>query len=142
MKQGAMKEKMNPLLNKKNDGQIPKWKLQSMAFRAICHPEKNQSNNIKGNKMNNNVIANNMNGGMNYNAIALGYKHCDLCNRNYNEEAYNKHLNFCKRRAENEKLKGKNKKVASNNSGIKNQYSKGIYGSVKYNNNVKYNKKK
>ena len=142
MKQGAMKEKMNPLLNKKNDGQIPKWKLQSMAFRAICHPEKNQSNNIKGNKMNNNVIANNVNGGMNYNAIALGYKHCDLCNRNYNEEAYNKHLNFCKRRAENEKLKGKNKKVASNNSGIKNQYSKGIYGNVKYNNNVKYNKKK
>ena len=36
----------------------------------------------------------------------------------------------------------KNKKVSSNNSGIKNQYSKGIYGSVKYNNNVKYNKKK
>ena len=33
-------------------------------------------------------------------------------------------------------------KSNSNNSGIKNQYSKGIYGSVKYNNNVKYNKKK
>ena len=148
MKQGVMKEKKNPLLNKKNNGQIPKWKLQSMAFRAICHPEKNSKpNNMKGgNKMNNNMMGNNgynnMGGGMNYDAIAYGYKHCELCNRNYNEEAYNKHLNFCKRRYENEKLKGKNKKVSSNNSGIKNQYSKGIYGSVKYNNNVKYNKKK
>ena len=138
MKQGMMKEKTNPLLNKKKDGQPPKWKLQSMAFRAICHPEKNKPNNMKGG----NKINNNMNGGMNYDAIAYGYKHCDLCNRNYNEEAYNKHLNFCKRRAEAEKLKGKNKKVGNNNSEIKNQYSKGIYGSVKYNNNVKYNKKK
>ena len=166
MKQGAMKEKMNPLLNKKNSGQIPKWKLQSMAFRQICNPDKygpkNQSminnnkskinnnvmvkNKIKGgNMMNNNKIDNtgyeNMGGAMNY-AMAYDYKHCEFCNRNYNEEAYNKHLNFCKRRYENEKLKNKAKKTSNNNSGIKNQYSKGIYGSVKYNNNVKYNKKK
>ena len=95
--------------------------------------------------MNNNKIDNtgyeNMGGAMNY-AMAYDYKHCEFCNRNYNEEAYNKHLNFCKRRYENEKLKNKAKKTSNNNSGIKNQYSKGIYGSVKYNNNVKYNKKK
>ena len=159
MKQGAMKEKMNPLLNKKNEGAIPKWKLQSMAFRAICNPGKNRpvnqnmvnnnklgtNNNKGGNKINNNKIDNtgydNIPQTMNY-AMAYGYKHCEFCNRNYNEEAYNKHLNFCKRRYENEKLKSKTKKTNSNNSGIKNQYSKGIYGSVKYNNNAKYNKKK
>jgi len=151
MKQGAMKEKMNPLLNKKNNGAIPKWKLQSMAFRAICNPGKNQpvnqnmANNNKLGTNNNNFNYKNKRGNMpqtmNY-AEAYGYKHCEFCNRNYNEEAYNKHLNFCKRRYENEKLKSKTKKSNSNNSGIKNQYSKGIYGSVKYNNNVKYNKKK
>ena len=155
MKQGAMKEKMNPLLNKKKTGEIPKWKLQSMAFRAICNPGKNNPNNqkiinntkIKGgniknnNKMNSNGYEN-MPQTMNY-AMAYDYKHCEFCNRNYNEEAYNKHLNFCKRRYENEKLKSKTKKQTnSNNSGIKNQYSKGIYGNVKYNNNVKYTKKK
>ena len=155
MKQGAMKEKMNPLLNKKQSGAIPKWKLQSMAFRAICNPGKNpppnkgMNNNSKfgknninnkgGNKIDNNEYGN-MAGAMNY-AIAYGYKHCEFCNRNYNEDAYNKHLNFCKRRYENEKLKNKGKKSGSNNSGVKNQYSNGIYGNVKYNNG-KYGKKK
>ena len=154
MRQGAMKEKTNPLLNKKNTGAIPKWKLQSMAFRAICNPGKNPPPNkgmINNNKFgkNNNIIKgsnknneyDNMGGAMNY-AIAYGYKHCEFCNRNYNEEAYNKHLNFCKRRYENEKLKSKAKKTnGSTNSGIKNQYSNGIYGNVKYNNG-KYGKKK
>ena len=170
MKQGALKEKMNPLLNKKKTGAIPKWKLQSMAFRAICNPGKNKpvnqammmngnkngmNNNMTnnknrgGNKINNNHVIKsdntgyeNMGGAMNY-AAAYGYKHCEFCNRNYNEDAYNKHLNFCKRRYENEQLKNKAKKSTNNNnSGIKSQYSKGIYGSVKYNNNVKYTKKK
>ena len=158
MRQGAMKEKMNPLLNNKNTGAIPKWKLQSMAFRAICNPGKNpppnkgMTNNNKYGKNNNiikgsNKIGNNINEydnmgrAVNY-AMAMGYKHCEFCNRNYNEEAYNKHLNFCKRRYENEKLKSKAKKTTGNtNSGIKSQYSNGIYGNVKYNNG-KYGKKK
>ena len=129
MKQGAMKEKMNPLLNKKNNGAIPKWKLQSMAFRAICNPGKNKpvnQNMINNNKLGPNNNFNNKNKGgnnnksgnagydnmpqtMNY-AMAYGYKHCEFCNRNYNEEAYNKHLNFCKRRYENEKLNPLSKK--------------------------------
>ena len=103
------------------------------------------NNKNKGiNKLNNNIENNgyeNISKGMNY-ATAFGYKHCEFCDRNYNEEAYNKHLNFCKRRYENEKLKSKQKKSNSNNSGVKNQFSKGIYGNVKYNNNVKYSKKK
>ena len=147
MKKGAMKEKMNPLSKKKNSEDIPKWKLQSMQFRAMFASEKNKANNqnmYNNNKFEgNNILINNKNKGMNF-ATALGYKHCEFCDRNYNEEAYNKHLNFCKRRYENEKLKSKQKKSNSNNSAVKSQYSKGIYGNVKYNNNnnVKYSKKK
>ena len=40
MKMGQMQAKKNPQLNNKSKGGIPKWKLQSMEFRAICHPEK------------------------------------------------------------------------------------------------------
>ena len=169
MKQGAMEEKRNPLLNNKKSGGIPKWKLQSMAFRAICNPGKNPApnqlmnnnkysnmmgkNNNKGinkNMMNKNInMGNNAynigsmgmgNGGFVSNAMAYDYKHCDFCNRNYNEEAYNKHLNFCKRRYENEKLKNKAKKQI-NNTAKKNQNGNSLSGGVKYNNG-KYNKKK
>ena len=46
MKQRAIELKNNPMLDtKKNKKEIPKWKLQSMQFRAICHPEKNQMKN-------------------------------------------------------------------------------------------------
>ena len=163
MKQGAMEEKRNPLLNNKKAGGIPKWKLQSMAFRAICNPGKNPApnqlmnnnrnnnknmgkSNNKGMGMNKNM--NNMNmmgngygmgGGFVSNAMAYDYKHCEFCNRNYNEEAYNKHLNFCKKRYENEKMKNKIKK--SNNTGTKNHYGSSLSGGVKYNSG-KYNKKK
>ena len=159
MKQGAIEEKRNPLLNNKKTGAIPKWKLQSMAFRAICHPGKNPQpnqlmnnntktigkNNIKGMGMNTNMNMRNM-GNMGYdmgganNAMMYGYTHCEFCNRNYNEEAYNKHLNFCKRRYENEKLKNKAKKANTNNN-IKKNYGSSLSGGVKYNNG-KYNKKK
>ena len=166
MRQGAMEAKKNPLLNYKKSGGIPKWKLQSMAFRAICNPSKNPPPNQlmnTNNKINNNIMGKNnnkginkninnmdnmnmlnngyrMSGGMVSNAIAYDYKHCEFCNRNYNEEAYNKHLNFCKRRFENEKLKNKIKK-SNNNAGNKNQYGSSLSGGIKYNIG-KYNKKK
>ena len=159
MKQGAMEEKRNPFLNNKKTGAIPKWKLQSMAFRAICHPGKNpapnqlmnnnnktmgKKNNNMGMGMNNNMMGNGfgmgMGGGFVSNAMAYDYKHCEYCNRNYNEEAYNKHLNFCKRRSENEKLKNKMKKT-TNNTGAKNHYGSSLSGGVKYSTG-KYSKKK
>ena len=167
MKQGAMEAKRNPLLNKKNNGAIPKWKLQSMAFRAICNPGKNpapnqmmMNNNRMGmnnktmgknnNRMGMNKNMNNMNyadngygmggGGFVSNAMAYDYKHCEFCNRNYNEEAYNKHLNFCKRRYENEKIKNKGKKPNTNNNIKKSQYTSSLSGGVKYNSG-KYKKK-
>ena len=160
MKQGAMEEKRNPLLNQKKSGAIPKWKLQSMAFRAICNPSKNpapsqlmnnnnktmgKKNNNMGNNMNmNNMMGNGygmgMGGGFVSNAMAYDYKHCEFCNRNYNEEAYNKHLNFCKRRYENEKIKNKGKKPNTNNNIKKSQYTSSLSGGVKYNSG-KYKKK-
>ena len=165
MKQGAMEEKKNPFLNNKKSGGIPKWKLQSMAFRAICNPGKNPAPNQLMNNNKNNVMGKNNNKGLNKNminmnmgnnsygmggmgiggglvsnAMAYDYKHCEFCNRNYNEEDYNKHLNFCKRRYENEKLKNKAKKT-NNNIVKKNQYGSSLSGGVKYNNG-KYNKKK
>ena len=165
MKQGALEAKNNPLLNNKNNGAIPKWKLQSMAFRAICNPGKNPSPNqlMNNNKMNNkNTKMNNRGNGINMNnmnmgnneygmgmgsgfvsdAMAYNYKHCEFCNRNYNEEAYNKHLNFCKRRYENEKMKNKGKKGNVNNTAtMKKQYANSLTSGVKYNTG-KYNKKK
>ena len=62
-----------------------------------------------------------------------------LCYRNYNEEANNKHLNFCKRRYEN--VENKNKTKNSNSTGMKNQHGSSFSGGVKYNNG-KYNKNK
>ena len=173
MKQGALEAKKNPMLEQnKKQGQIPKWKLQSMAFRAICNPGKNNPpmNNQMTMKNNKNVVANykNYRGGMNNNnnnvmmannnmnnnlnvggyvssAVAYGYKHCEYCNRNYNEEAYNKHLNFCKRKFEDNKIKNRGKKSGSNtniNSNLakKNQYGNALANTVKYNNG-KYKKK-
>ena len=170
MKQGALEAKTNPMLNQnKKQGEIPKWKLQSMAFRAICNPGKNNpSMNQMTMKNNKNAVANykNYRGGMNNNqgmvgnfgnnntnmggyvssAVAYGYKHCEYCNRNYNEEAYNKHLNFCKRKFEDNKIKNRGKKTAgngnvSNNLAKKNQYGNALSNGVKYNSG-KYNKKK
>ena len=40
-------------------------------------------------------------------AVPLDYTHCQYCNRNYNEEAYNKHLNGCKRRYEEAQMRNK-----------------------------------
>jgi hypothetical protein len=155
MKQGVMEEKKNPLLNNKKKGEIPKWKLQSMAFRAICNPDKNPAPNTKlmnnknnmgnnnkmiGKKNNNNLNGYGMGGGgFVSNAMAYDYKHCEFCNRKYNEEAYKKHLDFCKRRYENEKLKNKMKKT--NINGTKNHYGSSLSGGVKYGTG-KYSKKK
>ena len=40
-------------------------------------------------------------------SATMDYIHCQYCNRRYNEEAYNKHFNGCKRRAEEAKLREK-----------------------------------
>lgn len=163
MKQGAMEAKRNPKLNNnKQKGGIPKWKLQSMEFRAICNPGKaNQirkemgfgnvktgSSNMKGGVGNkgkgkiggkggmNNIGGGNFGmGGMGMDmggyvpsAVPLDYTHCKYCNRNYNEEAYNKHLNGCKRRYEEAQMRNKITKKSGGNKGGKPQM-----GGPKYN---------
>lgn len=183
MKQGALESKRNPKLNKPKGG-IPKWKLQSMEFRAICNPGKANKirkemgfgnmnnkmgmgkgmNNIKpGGKMmnaNKGGLAKNpfgggygmgMGGGMDMmgmggympSAIPLDYTHCQYCNRNYNEEAYNKHLNGCKRRYEEAQMRNKmaKKPVGKVKATAKNTYGQGPINYPRYNAN-KVGKKK
>ena len=159
MKQGQLEAKKNPMLNKPKGG-IPKWKLQSAEFRAICNPNKaNQikksmgipvgpsakTMNLKGNNKGGYGSGGygGYGGGMNdydgyqQSVIANGYTHCQYCNRNYNEEAYNKHLNGCKRRYEeaqfrnkmNKKPSGKVNKPMTGGYGIgSNKYGSGKYG--------------
>ena len=177
MKMGAMQAKKNPKLNKPKGG-IPKWKLQSMEFRAICNPGKankirkemgfgnNMMNNNKmGMGMGNNI---NMKGGKNVSksvktggyggmgggmgmdmggyfpsATPLDYTHCQYCNRNYNEEAYNKHLNGCKRRYEEAQMRNKLSKKPLAKTQIKNSYGKGQINYPMYGANAKkFGKKK
>ena len=160
MKMGAMQAKKNPKLNK-NQGGIPKWKLQSMEFRAICNPGKANkirkemglgNVNIKGGKkMGKSVnpggygMGGGFGGGMDMggyfpSTTPLDYTHCKYCGRNYNEEAYNKHLNGCKRRYEEAQMREKlsNKKPLAKTQ-IKSNYGK---GQINYPMNAKKGKKK
>ena len=160
MKMGAMQAKKNPKLNKPKGG-IPKWKLQSMEFRAICNPGKANkirkemglgNVNIKGGKkMGKSVnpggygMGGGFGGGMDMggyfpSTTPLDYTHCKYCGRNYNEEAYNKHLNGCKRRYEEAQMREKlsNKKPLAKTQ-IKSNYGK---GQINYPMNAKKGKKK
>ena len=167
MKMGAMQAKKNPKLNKPKGG-IPKWKLQSMEFRAICNPGKaNQirkemgfgGNNMKGGKNVSKSLKTGGYGGMgggygfgmdgmnmggNFPSVTpLDYTHCKYCNRNYNEEAYNKHLNGCKRRYEEAQMRNKLAKKPLAKTQIKNTYGKGQINYAKYGaNSKKMGKKK
>ena len=58
-------------------------------------------------------------------SATMDYIHCQYCNRRYNEEAYNKHFNGCKRRAEEAKLKEKFGKKPVAKTQIKNSYGNG-----------------
>ena len=175
MKQGALQAKKNPKLNKPKGG-IPKWKLQSMEFRAICNPGKANKirkemgfgggmgmgmNNMKGAKttikgkggmggmsgmggmggLGKSAFGGGeygMGGGMDMggympSAIPLDYTHCQYCNRNYNEEAYNKHLNGCKRRYEEAQMRNKMTKKPAGKAPVKSTYGKGQINYPKYN---------
>ena len=155
MKMGQMAAKKNPQLNNKAKGGIPKWKLQSMEFRAICHPEKANKIQKQFGKVNNkmgmggkNISKNVKTGGLGNrggyggfgggfdsgmggfgggmpSSATMDYIHCQYCNRRYNEEAYNKHFNGCKRRAEEAKLREKFVKKPLPKTQIKNSYGKG-----------------
>lgn len=65
-------------------------------------------------------------------AIYDDYLHCNHCNRKYNEQAYNKHLPTCERKARESMLKDKMKSAGGS--------SLGGYGN-KPNLNVRFGKK-
>ena len=75
-------------------------------------------------------------------AIPLDYTHCQYCNRNYNEEAYNKHLNGCKRRYEEAQMRNKLSKKPAGKAPVKNTYGKNQINYPRYNNASRTGKKK
>lgn len=142
MKQGQREAKANPKLNNKAKGGIPKWKLQSMEFRSICNPgnaakirkemgfgnmNMGRGGGGRGGRGGKSGGMGGMGGGMGMGGMDMGgympsaipsdYTHCKYCNRNYNEEAYNKHLNGCKRRYEEAQMRNKIAKKPTGNKG-------------------------
>ena len=143
-----MQAKKNRQLNNKSKGGISKWKLQSMEFRAICNLEKATKFGMMNNKMGKictigKNISKSVKTGGNGNSGGYGgfgggfdsgmsfggnmpstatmdYIHCQYCNRNNNEDAYNRHFNGCKRRAEEAKKRAKSLKKPLAKTQIKN----------------------
>ena len=69
--------------------------------------------------------------------IEEDYKHCDLCNRRYNENAFDKHLSTCERRAKEVQFKNKGKP----GTGSIMTANTTSYANSKPNLNLKFNKK-
>ena len=115
------KKKAKMGLNKKGKEEeikkLPKWKRQSEQFRNVLKNARKQDNE-DGNFM---VVKGGQGGGNvqkvvqqtpNYDYDDL--KHCDLCNRRYNDDAFTKHLPTCQRKQKESLLKGNNNKGGSN----------------------------
>lgn len=69
-----------------------KWKKQSEELRAVMKVKVNKDSNNKEP-----IVS----------TAYDDYIHCQHCNRKYNEQAYNKHLNFCSKKARESVMKGK-----------------------------------
>jgi len=66
-------------------------------------------------------------------SIPFDYTYCQYCNRNYNEETYNKHLNGCKRRYEEAQMRNKITKKPQGKTPLKITYGKGQINYSRYN---------
>jgi hypothetical protein len=98
------KKKAKMLQNKKGKEddlpkKDPKWKKQSEQFRNVL---KNARIEEAGGQVSTKQVVN-----PDYD----DYKHCGICNRKYNEDAYKKHLAMCERRQKEAIMKGNNKVV-------------------------------
>ena len=143
-----------------NPGKANKIRKE-MGFGGMSMNSKMGMNSMKGGKMGNKGKSGNafgggygggfgggyggMGGGMDMggyvpSAIPLDYTHCQYCNRNYNEEAYNKHLNGCKRRYEEAQMRNKITKKPQGKAPLKSTYGKGQINYPRY--NAKCGKKK
>lgn len=87
LKHQEFTEKKKGKVVTKQNNKVPKWKKQSEEFRAVI---KNQD----GDKVN--IPSSNDD-----------YILCQHCGRKYNEQAYNKHLNFCMKKAKDTQMKPK-----------------------------------
>ena len=66
------------------------WKLESEQFRAVIKNNRNMSQGKTGVYIPSQVPSD--------------YVHCQYCNRNYNQQAYHKHLNYCQRKYKDSQL--------------------------------------
>ncbi len=176
MKQGALEAKMNPKLKKKGKEipkwKLQSLQFRSMCNPNKSNQIKKELG-LQGLDKGGMVVSKggnkgkggfsgyggNMGGGYNMGGMGMGmgmggypsttpldYTHCKYCNRNYNEEAYNKHLNGCKRRYEEAQLRNKiSKKPAGKtnykSTNVKSSYGQGQINYPKYTSN-KIGKKK
>jgi hypothetical protein len=133
-----------------NGAKKPKWQKQSEELRAIAKANKTTTDfpQVGGNKFGNQKGGNGKMGNTNYNykpsVITEDYTHCSMCNRRYNEQAYNKHMPTCERRAKESELKKRTSNilmpVLSKNSSSKIGYPT-LGNNSKLNLNVKFGKK-
>jgi hypothetical protein len=104
LKQGI--NKVSGTNNNNKNSNVPKWKKQSEEFRRILKGARNPevpSYEKNGGKKGQNIIKKQTE--QQY-SISDDYTHCSICNRKYNEQAYNKHLPTCQRKQKENMLKG------------------------------------
>ena len=91
-----------------------KWEKQSEEFRAIMKNNRNLEQDIKNGK---NIIGKYQNNVPS--SMTDDYIYCKFCTRKYNEQAYNKHLNFCEKKNKDNLAKGKMKTQTKPNLNVK-----------------------
>ncbi len=112
-KEEKKKEKIQSKKKEEVNKKLPKWKRQSEMFRNIIKNGRiaDSGGNVVVPKQQDDYD---------------GLVHCEICNRRYNEQAFNKHLPTCQRKQKEKQIKGK----SSTNT------------NTKPNLNVRFNKKK
>lgn len=100
LKEGEKKEKK--LAQVKVTAKKAKWQKQSEEFRAAI------SNKISDQPK------------MNYD----DYTHCQYCDKKYNQQAYDKHLNFCMKKAKESSMKQPKTNVGSLKPNINMKFKK------------------
>jgi len=96
LKRQELNEKKKGNVQVKQVKKASKWQKQSEEFRAAMNCMKNYDPKLPLSKQTQLPTSN-------YD----DYIHCQYCNRKYNQNAYDKHINFCMRKAKESEIKPK-----------------------------------
>ncbi len=105
LKHKEMEEKKKGKNSIQNKQKNQKWKKQSEEFRNII--KQGRELDSKGGKVPFVNVPS---------SITDDYKHCIMCDRKYNENAYTKHLPTCERRTREAQMNNKGKMVTASHS--------------------------